>query len=154
MANQNRSTAQTAQNDRSSRSHSVFQLDIEGVNGGRDIKSKCEQQPPNRPGFQPLWSVCECSLGGGRFLLHAAALCLVDLAGSERMLKSQSQGDRFKEMTAINGSLSNLGIVISALANKVPAPASSPPVFSHQSRRLKVAALCFRRATSRSETPS
>ncbi|XP_037650566.1 kinesin-like protein KIFC1 [Sebastes umbrosus] len=87
LANQNRSTAQTAQNDRSSRSHSVFQLDIEGVNVGRDVKCK-------------------------------STLCLVDLAGSERMLKSQSQGDRFKEMTAINGSLSNLGIVISALANK------------------------------------
>uniref|UniRef100_A0A3B3ZFN2 Kinesin motor domain-containing protein n=1 Tax=Periophthalmus magnuspinnatus TaxID=409849 RepID=A0A3B3ZFN2_9GOBI len=86
LANQNRSTAQTAQNDRSSRSHSVFKLDIEGVNTGRDVKCK--------------------------------ALCLVDLAGSERMLKSQSQGDRFKEMTAINGSLSNLGIVITALANK------------------------------------
>uniref|UniRef100_A0A8C9XBV6 Kinesin-like protein n=1 Tax=Sander lucioperca TaxID=283035 RepID=A0A8C9XBV6_SANLU len=88
LANQNRSTAQTAQNDRSSRSHSVFQLDIEGVNVGRDVKCK-------------------------------STLCLVDLAGSERMLKSQSQGERFKEMTAINGSLSNLGIVISALANKV-----------------------------------
>ncbi|XP_037618768.1 LOW QUALITY PROTEIN: carboxy-terminal kinesin 2-like, partial [Sebastes umbrosus] len=87
LANQNRSTAQTAQNDRSSRSHSVFQLDIEGVNVGRDVKCK-------------------------------STLCLVDLAGSERMLKSQSQGDRFKEMTAINGSLSNLGMVISALANK------------------------------------
>lgn len=87
LANQNRSTAQTAQNDRSSRSHSVFQLDIEGVNVGRNVKCK-------------------------------STLCLVDLAGSERMLKSQSQGERFKEMTAINGSLSNLGIVISALANK------------------------------------
>ncbi|KAM9838390.1 kinesin-like protein KIFC1 [Aulostomus maculatus] len=87
LANQNRSTAQTAQNDRSSRSHSVFQLDIEGVNSGRDTRCK-------------------------------STLCLVDLAGSERMVKSQSQGERFKEMTAINSSLSNLGIVITALANK------------------------------------
>ncbi|XP_076006010.1 kinesin-like protein KIFC1 [Genypterus blacodes] len=87
LANQNRSTAQTNQNDRSSRSHSVFQLDIEGVNAGRDIKCK-------------------------------STLCLVDLAGSERMMKSQCQGERFKEMTAINGSLSHLGIVIAALANK------------------------------------
>ncbi|KAF3857099.1 hypothetical protein F7725_008958 [Dissostichus mawsoni] len=82
LANRNRSTAQTARNDHSSRSHSVFQLDIEGANVGRDVK-------------------CNHSVSG-------------DLAGSERLLKSQSQGKRFREMTAINSCLSNLGIVITA----------------------------------------
>lgn len=42
LAKVNRSTAQTAANDRSSRSHSVFRLQIEGVNTGRDIKCKCK----------------------------------------------------------------------------------------------------------------
>ena len=42
LANQNRATAQTSVNDRSSRSHSVFQLDIVSKNTGRKLKFKCE----------------------------------------------------------------------------------------------------------------
>lgn len=47
-------------------------------------------------------------------------LHLIDLAGSENIELSEAVGDRFKEATKINTSLSALGNVINALALKEP----------------------------------
>ncbi|KAJ1504324.1 hypothetical protein HMI54_007213 [Coelomomyces lativittatus] len=49
-----------------------------------------------------------------------AKLNLIDLAGSERLHQSGATGDRLKETQSINKSLSALGDVIMALANRDP----------------------------------
>jgi len=83
-----RAQAKTLCNERSSRSHSVFILKLEGNNG----------------------STGESCHG---------TLNLVDLAGSERIKESgNDSGVRLSEAQAINKSLSNLGNVIMALAQK------------------------------------
>ncbi|KNE54216.1 hypothetical protein AMAG_00207 [Allomyces macrogynus ATCC 38327] len=86
-AARNRAVAATNMNERSSRSHSVFALVIDGVN--------------------------ETTGESGRGTIN-----LVDLAGSERLNQSGAVGDRLKETQAINKSLSALGDVMVALANR------------------------------------
>ncbi|KAL6894094.1 hypothetical protein ACP4OV_008192 [Aristida adscensionis] len=88
----NRKVAATNMNRASSRSHSVFTCLIE---------SKWESQGINHHRF--------------------SRLNLVDLAGSERQKSSGAEGERLKEATNINKSLSTLGLVITnliAVSNK------------------------------------
>lgn len=84
----NRTVGSTAMNAESSRSHSIFTIIIEA--NEKDAEGKDH--------------------------IRAGKLNLVDLAGSERQKKTEAVGDRLKEGSKINLSLSALGNVISALS--------------------------------------
>uniref|UniRef100_H3BEY3 Kinesin-like protein KIF17 n=1 Tax=Latimeria chalumnae TaxID=7897 RepID=H3BEY3_LATCH len=85
----NRSVGYTLMNKDSSRSHSIFTIHME---------------------------ICETD-EQGKDHIRAGKLNLVDLAGSERQSKTGASGERLKEATKINLSLSALGNVISALVD-------------------------------------
>ncbi|CAG5111451.1 Oidioi.mRNA.OKI2018_I69.chr2.g5760.t2.cds [Oikopleura dioica] len=85
----NRSVGETLMNKDSSRSHSIFTINIEAAEQVEGQKDK----------------------------IRAGKLNLVDLAGSERQSKTGATGARLKEATKINLSLSALGNVISALVD-------------------------------------
>jgi kinesin family protein 3/17 len=85
----NRSVGSTMMNQESSRSHSIFTIIVECQTKGID----------------------------GEDHICVGKLNLVDLAGSERQSKTGATGDRLKEATKINLSLSALGNVINALVD-------------------------------------
>ncbi|KAJ3027917.1 UNVERIFIED_CONTAM: Kinesin-like protein kif3b [Siphonaria sp. JEL0065] len=91
VGNNARSVGATLMNETSSRSHSIFTITIESSESGGGVD------------------------GEDRFVL--GKLHLVDLAGSERQSKTGASGDRLKEATKINLSLSALGNCISALVD-------------------------------------
>lgn len=99
IGNKNRSVASTNMNSVSSRSHAIFTITVE-----------CSMDHKVGVGDKEK----DNKKGGGRSF-RMGKLNLVDLAGSERLSKTQATGDRLKEATKINLSLSNLGNVISAL---------------------------------------
>lgn len=89
VGNENRSVGATNMNEHSSRSHAIFVITVECSELGLD----------------------------GENHIRVGKLNLVDLAGSERQAKTGAQGERLKEATKINLSLSALGNVISALVD-------------------------------------
>ncbi|CAM0880656.1 unnamed protein product [Alopecurus aequalis] len=86
LGEKHRASGSTAMNNRSSRSHSILTVHVNGKDMSGNVSCSC---------------------------LH-----LVDLAGSERVDRSEATGDRLKEAQHINKSLSCLGDVITALAQK------------------------------------
>uniref|UniRef100_A0A8B9KJP5 Kinesin-like protein n=1 Tax=Astyanax mexicanus TaxID=7994 RepID=A0A8B9KJP5_ASTMX len=89
LGHKNRSVGATNMNEHSSRSHAIFTITIECSEKGID----------------------------GNQHVRMGKLHLVDLAGSERQGKTGATGQRLKEATKINLSLSTLGNVISALVD-------------------------------------
>eukprot|EP00039_Didymoeca_costata_P005378 m.81148 g.81148 ORF g.81148 m.81148 type:complete len:1330 (+) comp12793_c0_seq1:169-4158(+) len=89
--NKKRHTASHALNAESSRSHAVFTLFFTQARYDSATDSTGEK---------------------------VSRISLVDLAGSERQSKTQATGDRLKEGSNINKSLTTLGLVISALAKQ------------------------------------
>jgi len=87
--NLNRHVGATNMNEHSSRSHSVFTITVESSMMGED----------------------------GKAHIKVGKLNIVDLAGSERQSKTGATGDRLKEATKINLSLSTLCHVISSLTD-------------------------------------
>ncbi|XP_069461813.1 kinesin-like protein KIF13B [Ambystoma mexicanum] len=89
--NKSRTVAATNMNEESSRSHAVFIIIL--THTLLDVQSGTSGEKVSK-------------------------LSLVDLAGSERATKTGAAGDRLKEGSNINKSLTTLGLVISALADQ------------------------------------
>ncbi|KAL0106194.1 hypothetical protein PUN28_016124 [Cardiocondyla obscurior] len=89
--NKSRTVAATNMNSESSRSHAVFSVIL--TQTLTDLKSGVSGEKVSR-------------------------MSLVDLAGSERAVKTGAVGDRLKEGSNINKSLTTLGLVISKLADQ------------------------------------
>ncbi|XP_044783421.2 kinesin-like protein KIF13A isoform X4 [Bubalus bubalis] len=93
--NKSRTVAATNMNEESSRSHAVFNIVI--TQTLFDLQSGVSDQNSGE---------------------KVSKVSLVDLAGSERVSKTGAAGERLKEGSNINKSLTTLGLVISSLADQ------------------------------------
>ena len=90
LGDASRTTASTKMNDTSSRSHAVFTIMLKQIHHDLETDSTTER---------------------------VARIRLVDLAGSERAKATEATGQRLREGSNINKSLTTLGRVIAALAD-------------------------------------
>lgn len=100
IGDSNRTTASTKMNDTSSRSHAVFTIMLKQIHHDLETDETTER---------------------------SSRIRLVDLAGSERAKSTEATGQRLREGSNINKSLTTLGRVIAALAD--------PKQQQHQQRR-------------------
>lgn len=90
MGDKSRTTASTKMNDTSSRSHAVFTIMLKQIHHDMETDETTER---------------------------SSRIRLVDLAGSERAKATEATGQRLREGSNINKSLTTLGRVIAALAD-------------------------------------
>lgn len=90
MGDSSRTTASTKMNDTSSRSHAVFTIMLKQIHHDMETDETTER---------------------------SSRIRLVDLAGSERAKATEATGQRLREGSNINKSLTTLGRVIAALAD-------------------------------------
>ena len=96
-----RSVAETAMNEVSSRSHAIFAISLRRIKFEADVGMSHER---------------------------LSKISLVDLAGSERANVSKTQGERLREGSYINKSLTTLGLVIKALVERSRAEQSGTAI--------------------------
>ena len=109
--NKSRTVAATQMNTESSRSHAVFSI----------VLTQTNFDPASQVSHFEIF--CAFLLAIASYLQtgteKVSKISLVDLAGSERVSKTGALGERLKEGSLINKSLTTLGLVISALADIV-----------------------------------
>ncbi|XP_037959093.1 kinesin-like protein KIF14 [Teleopsis dalmanni] len=105
VGNSQRATAATGMNDKSSRSHSIFNI-VLNITEMSDISSSSSET-----------SLKADAQTRAIQQTRRSKISLVDLAGSERINTSNTNGERIREGVCINKSLLTLGKVIAALAD-------------------------------------
>lgn len=105
VGNSQRATAATGMNDKSSRSHSIFNIVLN------------LSELPNVDKLEKI----------GKLQTKRSKISLVDLAGSERVSHTCASGERLREGVSINKSLLTLGKVIAALADAKKTSAAFVP---------------------------